>query len=203
MKKNTSAFTLIEVVVSGSILVTFGLAILGLQYVIGKTQITALGSFISVSEGNAAVSGLVRELRTGRPGDNGAYPLEFAGENEIIFFSDVDFDGQTERVRYFLEGTNLTKTVFEPVGFPVTYPETQSKTKIVSEYVRNAGVPIFYYYNSNWPQDTQNNPLPPPVELLEVKMVRVLLIINPYTNQPRKDYVLESFANIRMLKVNL
>jgi len=35
-------------------------------------------------------------------GEDGSYPIAWAGDKEFIFFSDVDGDGQTERVRYFL-----------------------------------------------------------------------------------------------------
>src|SRR3990167_3437860 len=94
-----------------------------------------------------------------RAGDNGSYPLEIAGDWEIIFYSDIDYDGNAERVRYFLADSTLTKGIIEPTGFPITSPAGNEFVKIISENVRNGIEPVFYYYNSNWPLDKVNNPL--------------------------------------------
>lgn len=56
----------------------------------------------AVDEARKGVETMVKELREAREGDDGSYPLEKSEDKEIIFYSDIDQDEQTERVRYFL-----------------------------------------------------------------------------------------------------
>jgi hypothetical protein len=195
-------FTIIEVSIAGLLIVALGVGLVTLQHFMTQGQLTAISSFLSVDQSNYAVSTIIREIRTARKGDNGTFPLELADSQEIIFYSDIDSDGKTERVRYYVDGTRLMKSVIKPTGNPLSYPENQAKTKVITEYLRNGSLPTFYYYNQDWPQDTTNNPLPTPANLNQVRLVQVFLKINSRENEPNKDYVLESFATIRMLKSN-
>ena len=114
-----------------------------------------------------------------------------------------DFDGQAEKVRYFLSGSDFSKGVIEPSGFPVSYPEAQEKVKVLSENVRNGNIPLFYYYNSDWPSDTSGNPLSTPASPSDVKLIKIFIRLNTSPGKPDKDYLLESNSQIRMLKENL
>lgn len=200
-KNNKSGFTIVELLVASFLMVAIGAGLVGLQYILGDTQNRAFTSFNSVSLSNYAVSSIVRELRTAQPGDNGAYPISLAADNEIIFFSDYDFDGDVERVHYYLDNGELMRGIVEPTGFPVSYPLAQEKIKPITGDIKNT-TPIFLYFNGNWPSDTTNNPLPTPADLSETKYIRVNLVINP-SNDPAQDYDLDSFVTIRMLKQNL
>jgi len=64
---------------------------------------------LAIEEAKRGVETMVREIREAREGEDGSYPIEFAGDKEFIFYSDIDGDGKTERVRYFL-GHIDTKT---------------------------------------------------------------------------------------------
>jgi hypothetical protein len=200
--KIKKGFTLIEVLIVGGITVVLAGGLLSLQYILGQTQVSVLKNYTEVDQANANISTMVRELRNIQVADNGAYPLERALDQEIIFYSDYDFDGKTERVRYFLSGTSLSKGVIEPTGFPATYPSAQEKVKVVAADVRNAAVPIFYYYNGDWPADTINNPLDTPTRLSETKLMRVNLIINQ-TTDTKHDFLIDSYVQLRALKQNL
>lgn len=202
-RKNSSGFTLIEVAVSGVLIVVLGVGILGLQYVLGKTQLTAFSSYVSSDEANVIVEMISRELRTARAGDNGAFLIESGAADSITYFSDVDFDGATERVQYVRSGNTMTRNVWEPTGYPVTYPESSRKTRILSSNIRNLTVPVFTYYNGSWPTDTTNNPLPTPVDLLAVKLVKIYLRTNERANAANTDFTADSFASLRMAKNNL
>lgn len=196
-------FTLVEVLVATVLIVVLGLAIVGLQYVLGQSQVFVWRTTLNVDQANANVQSLVRELRTARPGDNGAYPLELVLDQEIIFYSDIDFDNKTEKVRYFLSGSTLNKEIIKPTEYPVSYPPENEKTIVLTDNVRNHEVPIFYYFNGDWPKDTENNPLPLPARLSETKLMYVFLRLNTEDNKPEKDFILESYSQIRMLKENL
>jgi type II secretory pathway pseudopilin PulG len=57
---------------------------------------------LAIAEAKKGVELMVKEIREAREGENGAFAIEKAGDKEFIFYSDVDGDGKTERVRYFL-----------------------------------------------------------------------------------------------------
>ncbi len=196
-------FTLIEILIFVSISVILAGGILTLVYIVSRNRISTFQNLLNVDETNSQISTMIRELRNIRPGDNGAYPLEKALDQEIIFYSDIDYDGVTEKVRYTLSGTQLVKGVIEPTGFPPSYPLSNEKVKVLSTNIRNHSSPIFYYYNGGWPQDTTNNPLPQPVRLSDSKLVKVFLIVNTNENDPNSNFSLESYVQLRMLKQNL
>jgi prepilin-type N-terminal cleavage/methylation domain-containing protein len=200
MKRN--GFTLIEILVALAITGILSLGILSLVVIMTQNRLVVWRNFLSVEEANSNVSTLVREIRNLRPADSGSYPLEKAWDQEIVFYSDIDFDGQSEKVRYTLSGNQLTKGVIEPVGYPATYPPGNEKVKVVAENIRNGAAPIFYYYNGDWPQDTINNPLPTPSRLSETKLMKVHLELNT-EDSPDKNFSLESYVQLRMLKQNL
>lgn len=61
---------------------------------------------VAIDEARKGIETMIREIREARPGDDGSYPIEKAEDKEFIFYSDIDKDGQTERVRYFLGTVN-------------------------------------------------------------------------------------------------
>lgn len=206
MKNNyltQTGFTLIEILIVCVLMIVLAGGILTVQYLISQTQTNVFNQLIGVDEANRNISALVRELRNTRTGENGAYPLESALDQEIIFYSDIDKDNLVEKIRYFLSGSQLNKSVTEPQGTPGIYLPANTKTKVVAENVRNGAAPIFFYYNGSWPADTINNPLDTPSRLSETKLMRVYLEINQDATEPNKNFILESNVQIRNLKDNL
>lgn len=201
--KKSQGFTLIEILIVLVLMSVLAGALLTLQYILAQNQIVVWRSYISVNEANNNVTALVREVRTARYSDSGTYPLVTAEDNELIFYSDDDFDGQAERVRYFLDNATLSKGVIEPTSYPVSYPQNQEKVKVISENIRNGATPVFTYYNQDWPQDTINNPLTTPASPAQVKLIKIYLRLNTNDNQPNKDYIIESYTQVRTLKENL
>jgi hypothetical protein len=57
---------------------------------------------VAVDEARRWMEIMIKEIREAKPGDDGSYPIVLAQDKEFIFYSDIDKDGQTERVRYFL-----------------------------------------------------------------------------------------------------
>lgn len=199
-----AGFTLIEGILVIVILAILGLGVLGLQYILSQNQAMVFKSYLSIEEANSSVNEFTRQLRTAQSGENGAYAIESAGQNEIVFYTDIDFDGVTERVRYYLNDMILYRGVTKPTTEPpISYPQENEKVKELTNIVRNLSAPVFTYYNGDWPNDTVNNPLTLPTEISNIKTVGIYLRTNPVANQPEKDYILESYVNIRMLKENL
>ena len=201
--KHQTGFTLIEVLIAAALTGILGIGIVSMQYILSQTQVETYKNIINIEEANSSISTLVREVRNIRTADNGAYPIETANDQEMVFYSDIDFDGETEKVSYQLQGSTFTKGVIEPTGFPVTYPQANQKTKTITANARNGALPVFYYYNGDWPTDTINNPLPAPVRLSETKLMRLYLELNTNDSENEDNFVLESYVQIRMLKENL
>jgi prepilin-type N-terminal cleavage/methylation domain-containing protein len=158
----------------------------------------------AINEARRGIEIMVKEIREAKTGDDGSYPLVQAGDLQFIFYSDIDLDAVTERVRYFLDGSNLKKGVIKSSGDPPIYDLSGETISILSQYVRNAASsPIFTYYNGDWPADTINNPLPTLTRLSETKLMHVYLKINVDPNRPPDNFELESDTQIRNLKTNL
>lgn len=201
-KKNIYGLTLIELLIAIAISSIIGLGLVSLQYILSQNQIAITKSYKSIDDANYTVSTMIKEIRLARQSDNGAYLLNLAGDQEIIFYSDIDLDQKSEWVRYYLSGTDLIKEVIEPSGYPAIYDLLTKSSSTVVEDVRNGSEPIFYYYNEDWPNDTTNNPLSSENRLSETKTVEILLRVNQ-DNNPDKDYVIETYTQIRSTKENL
>lgn len=202
-QKNVNGITLIEVLVTVTIMTFIGLGLVALQFILNQNKILAINTYKSVDEANNITSNFIKEIRAARSGDNGAYVFENTDDTQIIFYSDIDFDNQTERVRYTFNGTTLTKGVTKPTGYPIQYPSSDEKLTVLSENIRNGSTPMFYYYNEDWPNDQTHNPLIASSRLSDTRIVKIYLRVNNNSAAVDKDYILESFAQIRMLKNNL
>ena len=72
---------------------------------------------LAVSEARRGIRVMAKEIREARIGEDGSYPIVKAGDKELIFFSDIDHDEQTERVRYFLGSSGSGSEIGECVSF--------------------------------------------------------------------------------------
>jgi prepilin-type N-terminal cleavage/methylation domain-containing protein len=194
-------FTLIEVLVASVVTVILGGAILSLIFITTQTRLSSYRNVLNVDLANQDIDQMARELRNIRPGDNAAYPIVRAKDQEIIFYSDVDYDGSAEKVRYTLTSTQLVRGITKATGYPAQYLQTNEKVKILSDFIRNGSTPVFYYYNGDWPNDTTNNPLIDPVRLSDSKLIKVYIIIN--SEDDTDNFSLETYIQLRTLKQNL
>lgn len=203
LNKNSSGFTFLEMIVATAIVGMMITGLLAFERLLSDSQNFILISSQSFTEANVGVEAMVKELRNAKYADNGAYPLELADDQEIIFYANVDDELDAERVRYFLEDNELKKGVIKATGDTPEYLEENEDITLVIAYVQNQSNPIFYYYNGDWPGDTVNNPLPSPTRLVETKLMQVVLTINPRPVRPESQFTIKSFAQIRNLKTNL
>jgi len=180
--RNQKGYTLIEMLVTIGI---FSLAMTAASYfayagfryynfILHQAAITnALQSSINV---------MSKEIREMSQADSGAFALETAEDNEIMFYADIDDDDDVERISYFKDGNCLNKGSTEPSGEPATYPnENEVIEEINCNLDNTAEEPVFEYYD-NYPD--ASSLLATPAEVNEVKVVKIFLRFSVQGKQP-------------------
>lgn len=152
------------------------------------------------NEGRKTAQDFGNELRTAKISGVGAYPLESAASQQIIFYSDIDADGLAERVRYFKDATNFKKGVIEPSGSPISYNPANEAVTIIAHDVANGSDPVFYYYNENF--SGSEEPLAQPINVTQVRVVKISLILEEDPNMSPVPFRIEAKTMIRNLKGN-
>ncbi|MDD5146687.1 MAG: hypothetical protein PHN39_03020 [Candidatus Pacebacteria bacterium] len=194
--------SVVEMIISMALFVVVMGALVGFVSGLYRAYFYAFEQTRAVSEAVAGVEAMTKEIRTAVLGEDGSYIIEKAQDFEFIFYSDIDRDQRTERVRYFQSGTDFKKGVIKPTGNPPVYitnpadPLYQETVVILSKYVRNSP-PIFRYFDG----DLQE--LPAPARLQDTKLMRLTLVINVDPDRPPNDFILESEVQLRNLKDNL
>ncbi len=149
-------------------------------------------SVLSARKGLENVMKLIREAQYG---DAGSYPVEAIGPNSFTFYADNDNDDSVERIRIFLDGSDLKMGVIQAIGFPAEYngPET---VHTIARNIRNVdlGVDLFTYYDSSGNQVVDMNNVTKPV------FVKARLISNTGKDANVDNYELEASAYMRNLK---
>jgi len=96
------SFTLIETIVTVAIFTLVMGAVSGSILMLYRTHGYEWEQSLAVEQARRGIETMVKEIREARSGDDGSYPIEKSGDKEFVFYSDIDKDGKTERVRYFL-----------------------------------------------------------------------------------------------------
>jgi len=196
-------FTLIEILLGMAIFIALGATLVALQSLLTQGEGFSVSTLYTVENANASLQTLVNELRNAHQSETGAFPLEEATSDQVIFYTNTDNDPETERIRYFFTEGELRKGIIEPTGFPVSYPQENEKVKTVAQFIQPSSQPFFTYYNQGWPTDQTNNPLSSPAPVGEVTLVKISTRINATPARPEGEMTLESAVQIRSLKTNL
>jgi Tfp pilus assembly protein PilV len=104
------ALTLIEAIVAIFIFSLVIGTVSGLILTVYRSHGFASQQSMAIEEARRGIEIMVKEIREAREGEDGSYPIEKADDKELIFYSDIDNDGKTERVRYYL-GTISSQTL--------------------------------------------------------------------------------------------
>ena len=197
-----AGFTLIEIVITTSII---SLIVVGIYNFIQQSNLTQ--TYVSeqssaIAEARDGIDLFAKELREASDADTGAYPIELATENEIIFYSDVDADALTERIHYYLDSSQLKKGVIEPSGYPIAYSGEEQESIISSYIINDISSPIFTYYNEDYPIDEITNPLSYPADVTSTTLVKINLEVNVTPDRIPDTITVESFVQIRNVKNN-
>jgi prepilin-type N-terminal cleavage/methylation domain-containing protein len=198
----SKGFTLAEVIVSSALLVLISMGISAFGRDIFSLNSGLSQNMTAQMEGRKVLKTLISELRSASPSSLGAYPIAQAGTSSLIFYSNIDSDQQKERLRYFLEGTDLKRGVINPSGNPLTYPVGSEKIELLVRDVRNeADTPMFSYFDEMYAGTT--SPLSIPVTVTSVRLIRATVIIDADQNRSPGPIIITSQGVLRNLKDNL
>lgn len=143
MKKNQRGFTMGEVLLVTSL---FTFASTGVMTLLHKKSKTNAGEQYyrqMVMDGRNTVEQIARELR--QAGADSAQPsaaIVVANGEQIVFETDLDGNGSTERIEYRLKGGNLERGVVTKQADGSLPPV---KYEVVAERVDNGGLPVFTF----------------------------------------------------------
>jgi type II secretory pathway pseudopilin PulG len=152
----------------------------------------------SVNAVRAALKIMTAEIRTASSGNDGSYAISLANGTSFTFFSDIYDDGLKEKVRYFLNGTNLQKGVTKPIGSPLAYTGSEVITTLVSNVTNSS---IFNYYDKNY--DGTTPALATPIDISAVRLVKITITIEKDINRAPAPITMSTQVSMRNIKDNL
>jgi len=189
--KYSKGFTLVELIAVISILTLT-------SFLAGDIIVTGLKTTRYESEQAAAVEYarksmeiIAKDLRGANTSEKGDYPIAVAEDNELVFFNDVNGDDLMEKIRYYLDDTNLVREIYLP-GALKDYGVFGASSAIAN-HLNNLDIPIFTFYDSGSTETEAIN---------RIRMVRIRLMINVTPAIAPNDYILESDITLRNLKDN-
>ncbi len=190
----SKGFTLVETLVAISVFIVLIISVTTSITYLYRTSFYDIQQTQAINSARRGIDVMVREIREATYADTGAYLIESAQNQSLIFYSDTDRDQNIERIRYFLDGKTLKKGEIEASGTPRQYNPANEKFSILSEYVQNGSQAIFTYF------DKDNNQITDLLKVGDISLVKVNLIINVDPSRPPSDFILISNAQIRNVK---
>jgi prepilin-type N-terminal cleavage/methylation domain-containing protein len=144
---------------------------------------------------------LTQYLRRARQSDAGSYPIVSADDNDLVVYSDYDKDGKTERLHVYLLNNRVYLGICEPSEtFPPAYAAGDGTTiELAKQIVNTPSDAMFSYYNSEYPENTTDNPVATPADVSEIRLIRMFLKINIDPNRAPDNIQQETFVEIRNL----
>ena len=201
--KKQSGFTLIETILT---IFIFGILMAGTTLMIRdifKVNEQQTGILSNANQATIISSNFANEIRNAAYGANGAYPINQATDNQIIFFSTVaGTNGTVSKIRYYISGNTLYKGVTNPGGSPLTYNGQTETVTALSTQMSIGASPLFYYYDGTY--NGSGNPLANPVNINAVRFVKInLVILKGIESNSSATFSISAGASIRNLKTNL
>ncbi len=197
-----TAFTLIETLVSISI---FTILMLGIGVLFKGVYSNSNQQKISIDNTDQAriiIFNFANELRNVTLGNDGSYPLNQAGDSQVILFTSYGATGSNvNRVRYYSSSTKLYKGIVTPSGNPLTYNlASEVNTPILNGLSGTSS--IFFYYDGNY--SGTSTPLSQPVNLTQVKFIKMnLIVLKQDVTNATGTFSIAAGATLRNLKTNL
>ncbi len=205
-KKNslsdTRGVTIIELIVVLFILSLIAGAVYAFQKNVFSTSRLLQTSLRSESDVRNVFKNFTAEVRRASPGWNGAYTIETAGTSTFVFYTTMDGDTYTERMRYQLFGTTLLRGVTKFNSTTGAYDLPESTSTVMSGINADPFGKIFTYYDKSYDGTATYPALTDPVDIARVRLVRFDLPVAPLGTSASSTKVNSVEVNLRNLKDN-
>lgn len=200
-KHNKRGFTLVEALVALAMFSLISLAVGWFVIQSLRSNDVIWEQLKTQNDGRAVVEQFVDDVRRAEPSSIGSYPIEDATTSTFTFFANIDSDIGRERIRFFLDGTDVKKGVIQPAGSPINYDGSETIVTIATDVVNlTKGADLFEYYDETYPVTT--TPLTVPDQLTDIRAVRIQLELEKDPNETPVPLHVEATASIRNLKSN-
>lgn len=189
-------FTLMEMIVVIAVLGVVSGALLSTIRDFYRQNAYVFEAATAVDSARRGIATALHNLREASYADDGNYPIAAAATSSVTFYSDVDADGGIERVRIYVIGETLYRTVTNAAGNPPTYTGQTPATTTIATYVRNgSSTPVFKYYDSEGLQLATTTP-----DISEIASVATTLMVDLNPNRAPNVLTLTGSATLRNLK---
>jgi len=199
----SKGFTMLEMIIVVAVVAVLALEIgfLFITAFLGSNQ--QFSALDNIDNARIVSTRFINEVRSAVPGVDGSSAVNFAGDTEIIFYSPRVGPGTSiKRVHYFVSDDILYKGVVAPEGTPLTYDLESEIIILVQQDLSLGGNPLFYYYDGDY--DGQTNPLSQPVNINDIRFVRINLeVLKQTTRNSEETFSVSIGAAVRSLKDNL
>ncbi|MEI6238131.1 MAG: prepilin-type N-terminal cleavage/methylation domain-containing protein [bacterium] len=196
------AFSITELVVAVAIFAVIMVGVFSMGADIFSLNSVMQNSFTSLEEAKKIIKPMSNEIRSMSPSGLGAYPLVETGTSSLEFYSDINYDGKKEQVRYFLDDTTLKKGIIAPTGTPITYLASDEQFSELIHGVRNSDSnPVFEYYDTNY--NGTSSSLIQPVSPVLVRLIKVTITIDGDVSKSPTSQTITTQVTLRNVKDNL
>lgn len=197
-KKNSRGFTIVEMEVGIAVFMIIFLAVSSFIIYMYRSQRYNFEQLGAVNSARRALELTSEEIRKMDDAETGPYAIAAADSQTFIFYSDVDGDNQTEKVRYFYDSgaKEFKKGVTESTG---NYAGAEIVSVVISNVINGAN-PLFLYYDEDF--TGTEAPLATPADVTQVKLIKVALSIDQNENTMPPAFNIETNVQPRNLKEN-
>jgi type II secretory pathway pseudopilin PulG len=191
-QNNRRGVSLVETVITIAVFVLIMGAVAASLIYFYRSNAYTVEQSSAITAARRGVETMVQDLREATFSAGGAYPIVSMGGYDLTAYSDIDHDADVERIRFFLDGTNLKRQVTNPTSTPAEYTGSES-TSILASDVRNQqnNTPIFTYVDADGAAVTSAS------NISAIKSVEVNLVVNVDINRSPRGYTIRSQATMR------
>jgi prepilin-type N-terminal cleavage/methylation domain-containing protein len=153
--RGSHGFTLVELLVTMLVAGILAGGMLGLYYGTIRSVADTQNRIIGQDDARTAINQLARYVRMASSSASNQTSvtdaIALAGPQELVFFADIDGDGYSDKVRYYLSGTTMKMATVAPdlTTSPPSYPAYTTDGVVVMDGIRNGATPMFTYYQTN------------------------------------------------------
>ena len=189
-------FTLIEtIVVLAIFIIVIGALVSSIRFFY-RSNTHALEQSFAINSARIGIERMVKDIREAAFSDEGAYPVISMATSSFSFYSDVDEDIFVEKIRYFLDGTDLNKGITNSSGDPLTYNSDDEVVSLVSDNVRNNAESVDIFSYTDVSGDTMTNM----ASTTDLRFTTIEVIVNVNPIRLPNNFSLRSSATLRNVR---